>query len=156
MQLLVGCLTSQQHASVSQGRASMQLLVGCLTSQQHASVSQGRASMQLLVGCLTSQQQTSVSQGRTCMQNPLDAPHGVDNEKDNEDETMMNPLFMTMTILTIFTESTGFPAISVHVGPAGRALSAGCPGGAVVVLVLALCKHGFLCTSIELGQNVGR
>ena len=32
--LFVGCLTSQQHASVS--------LVGCLTSQQHASVSQGR------------------------------------------------------------------------------------------------------------------
>ena len=50
---LVGCLTSQQHASVSQGRI-------CLTSQQHASVSQGRT-------CLTSQQYASVSQGRTCL-----------------------------------------------------------------------------------------
>ena len=57
---LVGCLTSQQHASVSQGQicsdncssyhTEMQVareelvgwLVGCLTSQQHASVSQGR------------------------------------------------------------------------------------------------------------------
>ena len=47
------CLTSQQHASVSQGRI-------CLTSQQHASVSQGRI-------CLTSQQQASVSQGRICL-----------------------------------------------------------------------------------------
>ena len=50
---LVGCLTSQQHASVSQGRI-------CLTSQQHASVSQGRI-------CLTSQQHASVSQGRICL-----------------------------------------------------------------------------------------
>ena len=49
------CLTSQQHASVSQGRI-------CLTSQQHASVSQGRI-------CLTSQQHASVSQGRTCSDN---------------------------------------------------------------------------------------
>ena len=48
-----GCLTSQQHASVSQGRI-------CLTSQQYASVSQGRI-------CLTSQQQASVSQGRICL-----------------------------------------------------------------------------------------
>ena len=51
--LLVGWLTSQQHASVSQGRI-------CLTSQQHASVSQGRI-------CLTSQQHASVSQGRICL-----------------------------------------------------------------------------------------
>ena len=50
--LLVGCLTSQQHASVSQGRI-------CFTSQQHASVSQGRI-------CFTSQQHASVSQGRIC------------------------------------------------------------------------------------------
>ena len=48
---LVGCLTSQQHASVSQGQT-------CLTSQQHASVSQGQT-------CLTSQQHASISQGRT-------------------------------------------------------------------------------------------
>ena len=51
--LLVACLTSQQHASVSQGRI-------CLTSQQHASVSQGQI-------CLTSQQHASVSQGRICL-----------------------------------------------------------------------------------------
>ena len=51
--LLVGGVTSQQHASVSQGRI-------CLTSQQHASVSQGRI-------CLTSQQHASVSQGRICL-----------------------------------------------------------------------------------------
>ena len=51
--LLVVCLTSQQHDSVSQGRI-------CLTSQQHASVSQGRI-------CLTSQQHASVSQGRICL-----------------------------------------------------------------------------------------
>ena len=51
--LFVGCLTSQQHASVSQGRI-------CLTSQQHACVSQGRI-------CLTSQQHASVSQGRICL-----------------------------------------------------------------------------------------
>ena len=51
--VLIVCLTSQQHASVSQGRI-------CLTSQQHASVSQGRI-------CLTSQQQASVSQGRICL-----------------------------------------------------------------------------------------
>ena len=50
---LVDCLTSQQQASVSQGRI-------CLTSQQQASVSQGRI-------CLTSQQQASVSQGRICL-----------------------------------------------------------------------------------------
>ena len=49
---LLACLTSQQHASVSQGRI-------CFTSQQHASVSQGRI-------CLTSQQHASVSQGRIC------------------------------------------------------------------------------------------
>ena len=47
------CLTSLQHASVSQGRI-------CLTSLQHASVSQGRI-------CLTSLQQASVSQGRLCL-----------------------------------------------------------------------------------------
>ena len=47
------CLTSQQQASVSQGRI-------CLMSQQHASVSQGWI-------CLTSQQQASVSQGRICL-----------------------------------------------------------------------------------------
>ena len=47
------CLTSQQHARVPQGRI-------CLTSQQHASVSQGRI-------CLTSQQHASVSQGRICL-----------------------------------------------------------------------------------------
>ena len=42
--LLVGCLTSQQQASVSQGRRGRRdvLLVDCLTSQQQASVSQGR------------------------------------------------------------------------------------------------------------------
>ena len=51
--MFVGCLTSQQHISVSQGRI-------CLTSQQHASVSQGRI-------CLTSQQHASVSQGRICL-----------------------------------------------------------------------------------------
>ena len=51
--LLIGCVTSQQHASVSQGRI-------CLTSQQHASVSQGRI-------CLTSQQHARVSQGRICL-----------------------------------------------------------------------------------------
>ena len=49
------CLTSQQQASVSQGRI-------CLTSQQQASVSQGRI-------CLTSQQQANVSQGRICLDN---------------------------------------------------------------------------------------
>ena len=49
------CLTSQQQASVSQGRI-------CLTSQQQASVSQGRI-------CLTSQQLASVSQGRICLDN---------------------------------------------------------------------------------------
>ena len=47
------CLTTQQHASVSQGRI-------CLTTQQHASVSQGRI-------CLTTQQHESVSQGRICL-----------------------------------------------------------------------------------------
>ena len=36
--LFVGCLTSQQHARVSQGR----ICCCCLTSQRHASVSQGR------------------------------------------------------------------------------------------------------------------
>ena len=51
--LFVGCLTPQQHVSVSQGRI-------CLASQQHASVSQGRI-------CLTSQQHASVSQGRICL-----------------------------------------------------------------------------------------
>ena len=51
--MYVGCLTSQQHDSVSQGRI-------CLTSQQHDSVSQGRI-------CLTSQQHDSVSQGRICL-----------------------------------------------------------------------------------------
>ena len=50
---LAGCLTSQQHAGVSQGRI-------CLTSQQHAGVSQGRI-------CLTSQQYAGVSQGRICL-----------------------------------------------------------------------------------------
>ena len=50
---MLACLTSQQQASVSQGRI-------CLTSQQQASVSQGRI-------CLTSQQQASVSQGRICL-----------------------------------------------------------------------------------------
>ena len=48
--LFVVCLTSQQHASISQGRI-------CLTSQQHASISQGWI-------CLTSQQHASISQGR--------------------------------------------------------------------------------------------
>ena len=51
--MFVGCLTSQQHACVSQGRI-------CSTSQQHASVSQGRI-------CLTSQQHACVSQGRICL-----------------------------------------------------------------------------------------
>ena len=62
------CLTSQQQASVSQGRicltSQQQASVSqgwiCLTSQQQASVSQGRI-------CLTSQQQASVSQGRICL-----------------------------------------------------------------------------------------
>ena len=94
--LLVACLTSQQHASVSQGwtcsdsctrchteiEVFFLLLVGCLTSQQQASVSQGRTCSDsctrchteiefvcLLVGCLTSQQQASVSQGRICSDN---------------------------------------------------------------------------------------
>ena len=65
---LVAWLTSQQHASVSQGRicltsqqhASVSQVRICLTSQQHASVSQGRI-------CLTSQQHASVSQGRICL-----------------------------------------------------------------------------------------
>ena len=63
----VGCLTSQQHASVcqvgyltSQQHASV-CQVGYLTSQQHASVCQ--------VGYLTSQQHASVSQGRICSDN---------------------------------------------------------------------------------------
>ena len=68
MLLLVGCLTCQPHASVSQGRicltcqphASVSQGRICLTSQQHASVSQGRI-------CLTSQQHASVSQGRICL-----------------------------------------------------------------------------------------
>ena len=51
--LFVACLTSQQYASVSQGRI-------CFTSQQYASVSEGRI-------CLTSQQYASVSQGRICL-----------------------------------------------------------------------------------------
>ena len=55
LELFVGCLASQQYASVSQGRI-------CLTSQQHAGVSQGRI-------CLTSQQHASVSQGRICSDN---------------------------------------------------------------------------------------
>ena len=67
---LVGCLTSQQHASVSQGgicltsqqQASVSQGGICLTSQQHASVSQGGI-------CLTSLQQASVSQGRICSDN---------------------------------------------------------------------------------------
>ena len=42
-------------------------VVGCLMSQQHTSVCQGRVC--LLVGCLTSQQQASVSQGRICSDN---------------------------------------------------------------------------------------
>ena len=50
--MFVGCLTSQQHAGVSQGRI-------CLTSQQHAGVSQGRI-------CFTSQQYAGVPQGRIC------------------------------------------------------------------------------------------
>ena len=50
---LLACLTSQQHANVSQGRI-------CLTSQQHANVSQGRM-------CLTSQQHANVSRGRICL-----------------------------------------------------------------------------------------
>ena len=66
--LLLACLTSQQHASVSQGRICLtsQQHTGasqgriCLTSQQHASVSQGRI-------CLTSQQHAGVSQGRICL-----------------------------------------------------------------------------------------
>ena len=106
---LVGWLTSQQHASVSQGRictdnftccsllvgwlvnvpATCQCIsgtdlhrqfymlqfVGWLTSQQHASVSQGRictdnfTCCSLLVGWLTSQQHASVSQGRICTDN---------------------------------------------------------------------------------------
>ena len=50
---LVGSLTSQHHANVSQGRI-------CLTSQHHANVSQGRI-------CLTSQHHANVSQGRICL-----------------------------------------------------------------------------------------
>ena len=57
--LLLGCSTSQQHASVSQGRI-------CLTSQQHAGVSQGRI-------CLTSQQHAGVSQGRIYLTPQQDA-----------------------------------------------------------------------------------
>ena len=64
LSLLVGCLTSQQHASVSQGRI-------CLTSQKPASVSQGRI-------CLTSQKPASVSQGRICLtsQQPASVSQG--------------------------------------------------------------------------------
>ena len=41
--LLVGWLTTQQHAGVSQVRTQFVCwLLACLTSQQHASVSQGR------------------------------------------------------------------------------------------------------------------
>ena len=80
--LLVGCLTSQQHVSVSQGRIR-------LTSQQRASVSQGRICLDkihakpqffgkdptmvpsnraaLLFCCLTSKQHADVSQGRICL-----------------------------------------------------------------------------------------
>ena len=63
-------LTSQQHASVPQGRM-------LLTSQQHASVPRGRmlltsqqhASVPRERMCLTSQQHASVSQGRICSDN---------------------------------------------------------------------------------------
>ena len=79
---LVTCFTSQQHASVSQGRicftsqqhASVSQVRICFTSQQHASVSQGRicftsqqhASVSQVRICFTSQQHASVSQGRIC------------------------------------------------------------------------------------------
>ena len=64
---MVGCTTSQQHASVSLGQI-------CLTSQQHASVSLGQicttsqqhASVSLGQICLTSQQHASVSLGQIC------------------------------------------------------------------------------------------
>ena len=53
--LFVGCLTSQQHASVSQGRI-------CLTSQQHASVSQGRICRDNCTCCHTDRE----AAGPTC------------------------------------------------------------------------------------------
>ena len=42
-------LTSQQHASESQGQVWLGWFVACLTSQQHASVSQGQVWLGLLV-----------------------------------------------------------------------------------------------------------
>ena len=49
----VCCLTSQQHANVSQGRICADILlllfVACLTSQQHANVSQGRICADILL-----------------------------------------------------------------------------------------------------------
>ena len=59
--LFVCCLTSQQHASVSQGRICSDNFTCCHTEIEVA--------VCLLVGCLTSQQQASVSQGRICYDN---------------------------------------------------------------------------------------
>ena len=89
--LLVGCLTSQQHASVSQGRicsdkytccqgknplyrrTSPQRRIESTTLHQAGKRAQHttnqlvpRQHVCLLVGCLTSQQHASVSQGRIC------------------------------------------------------------------------------------------
>ena len=45
--MLVGCLTSQQHANVSESD------VGCLTSQQRANVSQGQSCSDICTCCHT-------------------------------------------------------------------------------------------------------
>ena len=82
--LFAGCLTSQQHASVSQGRICTDNFMCCRTEIEaadptfHLTQSQytdtGPTSLLssvvcLFVGCLSSQQHASVSQGRICSDN---------------------------------------------------------------------------------------
>ena len=70
--LLVGCLTSQQHASVSQGRSCSDSFTCCHTEIEIAEMTSikikeecrnYRKEVGWLLACLTSQQHTNVSQG---------------------------------------------------------------------------------------------
>ena len=79
--LLVGCLTSQQHASVSQGRIYSDNFTCChteievedqtfhLTQSQYTDTGPAVPALTLFVGCWTSQQHTSVSRGWICSDN---------------------------------------------------------------------------------------
>ena len=73
-QEFVGCSTSQQHASVSQGWICSDISMYCNTERKVADQTyltrlQYTDTVCLLVGCLSSQQHASVSQGRICTDN---------------------------------------------------------------------------------------